>query len=135
MTDMQKLKFDNRGNVVPNKCKHTKLTRQVKPNQESDLIKNIEVIRLWNLKTGDYNDVYENKEVRGTYSQLEELANSYFTKSQLKNRCDFDSCYDDIITIAIINRHGDTDFFVNVYKDEFPRSQYKSFVDLVKEQD
>lgn len=129
---MQKLQFDNRGNIIPNKCKH-KITKLVNPNQESDLIKNIEVIRLWNLKTGDYNDIYENKEVRGTYSQMEELAESYFKKSALKNICDFDNIYDENVSISTMNKWGDCEFFVDIHKDEYPRSQYKEFTDLIKE--
>lgn len=130
---MEKLQFDKRGNRIPNKCKH-KITRIIKPNQESDLIKDIEMIRLWNLKTGDYNDIFDNKEVRGTYSQIDELAKSYFSKSQLNNECEFDSIYDECVTISIINKYGYCSFFVDIQKDEYPRSSFKEFTDLVKEE-
>lgn len=131
---MQKLQFDQRGNIIPNKCRH-KITRLNKPNKESDLIKSIEQIHLWNLKTGDYNDVFENNEIRGTYSQMEKVAEKYFSKSQLKNKCEFDSIFDDSITISIYNKFGECSFYVDITKDEFPRSTYKPFVDLIKERD
>lgn len=112
-----------------NNCKH-KLTRNKKPNKDAIVKQPIELIQIYNLKYGDSNDVFENKDIRGTYTQLYHYAKSYF-KKRYWGQLDNDS--DDISIMFSIFANEWNTLTVDVYPQGNEKSNYKDFVDLVKE--
>lgn len=115
-------------------CKHKLLKRKV--NQSYIFNKDLELIQIWDYRTGDYNDVYSSIDVRGTYSQLKEMCDSAI-KSQNYRLVDSNG-YDDYYVIDHLNKYGDVDFYAEATSqgtDKTDLRRWTSFVDLVKEND
>lgn len=114
-------------------CKH--ILNKKKVNQTADL-PNPELIQIWDYRTGDYNDVYNSIDVRGTYSQLSEMCVSRM-KEQGYRLVDSDNG-DGYFVIDHTNRYGDVDFYAEATSqgtDKTDLRSWTSFVDLIKEND
>lgn len=111
-------------------CKHNILKRKV--NNTADL-PNPELIQIWDYRTGDYNDVFSSIDVRGTYTQLEDMCKSAMGRL-LPNSEDNN---DDLnIEYFHLNKWGDSDFVVSANSqgtDKTDLRSWTSFVDLIKD--
>jgi len=112
-------------------CKHKLNKRKV--NNTADL-PNPELIQIWDYRTGDYNDVYSSIDVRGTYSQLDDMCKSAMGRL-LPNS---ENNNDDLnIEYFHMNKWGDSDFIASANSNGTDKTDLRSwttFVDLVKDQ-
>jgi hypothetical protein len=101
-------------------------------NNIEQQIKNKPEVKLWTLKVGDYNDVFENKEIRGTEEQVIKYCKSYFYR--LRNVYDISGF--DSIGFEHYNKNGDVDIYTEAFEfqENEELSGFKPFVDLTNEE-
>jgi hypothetical protein len=115
-----------------NNCKH-KITRNKNPIKDAFInASKVELIQIYNLRYCDSNDVFENNDIRGTYSQLKDYAKSYFKKRYWKD-LDNDSDGENILFSIMENEYNT--IYVECIPQGLEYSSYKTFVDLVHDSD
>lgn len=82
-----------------NNCKHKLLKRKV--NNTADL-PNPELIQIWDLREGDYNDVYRRMIVKGTTKQIDKYCKDTIQESYKE----FDSLNTDAIGYIVYNDYN-----------------------------
>ncbi len=113
-------------------CNHKFNKRKI--NIRADL-PNPELIQIWDYRTGDYNDVYSSIDVRGTYTQLEQMCKSAMGRLL---QYSMENSDDESIDYFHTNKYGETDFYssaVSQGTDKTDLRSWTTFIDLVKESD
>lgn len=88
-------------------------------------------IKLWSFTFGDNNDVFENKELKGTYKQVYSYCKSYFyRKRNVEDESDGTN-----IALIYLGRNENHDLTVEASEFEGELSEYKEFVDLTENED
>jgi hypothetical protein len=109
-------------------CKNHILKRTANPIKETIIRQPLELIQIYNVRYSDSNDVFENVDIRGTYTQLHQYAKEYF-KQRYWKYIDDDSNQNEII-ISIYENEWNT-LLVECIPQGIEHSEYKEYRDLV----
>lgn len=109
-------------------CKNHILKRTKNPIKETIIKEPLELIQIYNVRYSDGNDVFENIDIRGTYSQLKQYAREYF-KKRYWGDIDNDSNGDEIILSIYIDEWNT--LLVECIPQGIEYSEYKEYRDLI----